>query len=479
MKLENCFSRYISPSLVLAGALSLGGVGLAQNKAGSAPDTQIEANVLKSLASAPELANQSISTTTVSGTVTLSGSVRDEGLRQKAEQLAATAPGVKKVVDELTLGDPAAAGANQMPQGQQQGGVLQSDGTYAPAGAEGMQADPSQQGSQQGAQTSSESAGQDVPPPNGPNTDAYGRPLTGQGATPQQGQGDAPQYPAQGQYPQPGQYPQQGQYPQGQYPQQGVNQPPYGPPARPPYYGQQRPGYNPGYQSGAPGYGQAGGQVVAVPAGTVLQVRVNQNLSSRDIKAGTPFDAMVVRDVIADGQVAIPRGAFVQGTVVESESSGALKGRGELGLRLTQMTLGGRTYPIASDVFTAHGGDKTIQSVNSAVGLGALGAIFGAVAGGGAGAAIGAGVGGAVGLGASAASGRGNVFIPSEAVLSFRLTEPSQVTTVSQAEMQRLGYGVPAGGPQMVRRYPPPGYYGPVYYPYPRVYYRPYGYYRY
>jgi hypothetical protein len=497
MRLENCFSRYISPTLVLAGALSLGGVGVAQTRAGSVPDAQIEANVLKSLASAPELTNQTISTTTAAGVVTLSGSVQSEALRQKAEQLASTAPGVQKVVDELTLGD-SGAGQNQMAQNQAPQGVLQSDGTYAPAApAAGMQADPQQQGG---------ATGQDVPPPNGPNTDAYGRPLTGAGAATQQGQGDGSQYPQQvqpGQYPQAGQYPQQGQppqqsgqyppqngqypqqqypqgqYPQSQYPQQGGAEGPYGPPQRPPSHGgQQQPGHNQGFQPGTPGYGQVGGQAVTVPPGTVLQVRVNQHLNSKDVKVGTTFDAMVVRDVIANGRIAIPRGAFVQGTVVDAESSKALSGRGELGLQLNQISLGGKTYPIVSDTFTAHGGDKTIQSVNSAVGLGALGAIFGAVAGGGAGAAIGAGVGGAVGLGSSAASGRGNVFIPSEAVLNFRLTQPAQVTTVSQAEMQRLGYGVPAG-PQMVRRYPPPGYYGPAYYPYPRYYYRPYGYYPY
>jgi hypothetical protein len=205
---------------------------------------------------------------------------------------------------------------------------------------------------------------------------------------------------------------------------------------------------------------------------------VNQHISSHDIKAGTPFNAIVVNDIVSGGQVAIPRGTQVTGTVVDATSSGTLKGRGELGLALTQITLGGQTYPITSDVFTAHGGDKTTQTVNSAIGLGALGAIFGAVAGGGAGAAIGAGIGGAAGIGASAASGRGDVFIPSEAVLNFRLTQPTSVTTVSQAELQRLGYGVPQGGPQMVRRYPPPGYYyaAPVYYYPPRGYYRAYPY---
>jgi hypothetical protein len=71
------------------------------------------------------------------------------------------------------------------------------------------------------------------------------------------------------------------------------------------------------------------------------------------------------------------------------------------------------------------------------------------------------------------------VILPSEAVLTFRLNQPTQVATLSQAEMDRLGYGVPVGGAAMPRRYapPPPYVYGPVFYPryYPR-YYRAYPY---
>src|SRR6202012_6161149 len=71
----------------------------------------------------------------------------DEAMRTKAENLVARAQGVKKVVDELSLGDTpvvAAAAAPPLPDGQlppdQQAGpagqVLQSDGTYAPATAD-------------------------------------------------------------------------------------------------------------------------------------------------------------------------------------------------------------------------------------------------------------------------------------------------------------------------------------------------------
>ena len=516
MELRNCFSRFVLPVALASGLLV--GRGLAQGRT-ILPDSEVQANVLRSLAGTQELGSQQISTSTVNGVVTLSGSVGSEAQRKTAEQVASTTPGVQRVVDELTLGGAApqgnAAVANP--------GTLQSDGTYAAASNDGGAGTYPQQGTPQVAQGQIQQNGNavaqpgqnEVPPANGPDTDPYGRPLNGQQGNqqgvPQQSSGypstgsGQPGYgqpqPGYGQpqpgygQPQPGYAQPQPGYAQPQpgyaQPQPGYAQPQYGqqpaygqPPMQRSPYGQypQQQGYSQPYGRGyGPGAGQAGGQTVTVPSGTVLRVRVNQHLSSKDINVGTPFDAVVENDIVSDGQVAIPRGAFVQGTVVDAESSGHLKGRGELGLQLNQVTLGGKTYPIVSDTFSAHGGDKTIQTVNTTAGLGALGAIFGAVAGGGVGAAIGAGVGGAAGLGASAASGRGDVFIPSEAVLSFRLTQPASVTTVSQAEMQRLAQnapgGRPAGGPQFVRRYPYP-YYGPAYYYGPRVY-RPYGYYVY
>jgi hypothetical protein len=210
--------------------------------------------------------------------------------------------------------------------------------------------------------------------------------------------------------------------------------------------------------------------VVTIPAGALVRMRINQTLDSAKTKPGEHFDGIVVNDVSAGGAVAIPRGAMVQGIVVDAKKSGALAGRGELSLQLTQVTLGGKNYPIASDVWAHNGADKTVQSVNSTVAGGAVGALIGAAAGGGEGAAIGAGVGGLLGLGSSAASHSGQVFVPSEGLLTFHLAQPATVSTLSQAEMDRLAQGVPGGGPpQMQRRYPP-GYYGPVYRPYPTPY---------
>ncbi len=391
--------------VILASGLILS--AQAQDKS-TLPDAQVEANVLRALASAPVLSTQNIQSSTVYGTVTLKGNVHDEAMRTQAENLAARALGVKKVVDQLTLGDTPAntASANEQAgeealnepdpaQGNQpQGQVLQSDGTYAPAA-------PSDQG----------------PPPPANN------------------------------------YPQNGS--------QNASQP-YGGPSTPP------PTRQPLYQRYAPPPGVPGGQVagqdVTVPAGAVLRIRMNRGLDSQHIQPGTAFDGTVLTDVVAGGAVAIPRGATVQGTVVDAKKAGVFKGEGQLGLQLTSLTLGGRVYPVSTEVWQREGRDKTTGTVNNTVGMSALGAIIGAVAGGGQGAAIGAGVGGAAGLAGSAASPRGQIIIPPESVLTFRTAQPAAVKTVSEAEMARLSY---AAGPQQPQGPPPyPArvrYYSPYY----------------
>jgi BON domain len=401
--------------VVLAGGLAFGAMRVSAQTGATLPDAQIESNVLKALAGATDLSTQNIQTSTVYGTVTLTGNVHDETLRTEAENLASRVHGVKKVVDELTLGDtpaPAAndpAAQNQAPAGEQPDSsqsnqpVLQSDGTYAPS-PDGSGAAPPPADAQNGQND----GGAPPPPPQG-------------GYSSQKGQ-------------------QQGPPPSGRQPM-GQN---YGPPQG---------------NAPVPG-GQQAGLEVTVPAGAMLRIRINRGLDSNHIQPGTPFDGIVLTDVVAGGAVAIPRGASVTGTVIDAKKAGVFKGEGELSLQLTSLTLGGKTYPLASNIWGRNGRDKTAGTVNNTVGLGVVGAVIGAVAGGGEGAAIGAGVGAGAGLAGSAASPRGQIIIPPESVLTFSTASPAVVRTVSEQEMARLSY---AAGPQQSQGPPRVRYYSPYY----------------
>ena len=469
--------RGISRFAVLSlGIIAVSTVAGAQS---TIPDAQVEANVLKALASAPDLANEQITTRTVYGTVTLSGTVSGEAARTKAENLAANANGVKKVIDELSL----SGGSTQQPADANAAPLmLQSDGTYAPAPSATA---PDQMGGQTPAPGT---APAETAQRNNPDADQALDQQAAQQAPAQQQ--PAPQYPAQ-----PNQQPYPAQPGATSNNQQPYPQQPYG---RRPVY-PNYPGYTPYPQQGAPQQqasngaygqqpypqqpyqpapvvgGQEAGQPVTIPTGAMLRVRMNRTVSSRNTQPGAVFDGTVINDVVAGGFVAIPRGASVQGKVIDSRPSGAVSGRGELSIQLTQVTLGGKVYPLTSDVWEHNGSDKTVESINKTLGIGAMGAIIGAIAGGGKGAAIGGGVGAAAGLGSSAASGDRQVIIPAEAIVVFHTTADTSVATVSEQEMQRLAYGAgPNAAQPPVRReyrvypgYPPPGYppYGQPGYP--------------
>jgi hypothetical protein len=431
-------SKYLQvPGLLIGFLLASAGAGIAQQKGTTVPDAQVEANVLKALAATPQLADQSISTTTVYGQVTLSGTVRDEASRDMAETVTSNTPGVTKVIDQLAIG----AATPEDTQGQDQNSVSEGPNS-GPQPGEAYPPNEQQPENQQPGDMGAAGMPPAGAPPNGqPQYGPAGPPPTG---------ASQPQYD-----------PRYGQA--GPPPQEGENQ----------SEGQYRPPYNPSYgQAPPPQYArpypaQRGGEAVVVPSGTLIRVRINEGMDSKNTALGTVFDGVVINDVVAGNAVAIPRGTSVLGKVVEVHNAGSFKGKGELALQLTQITLGGQTYPIVSDAWSHQGADKTGQTVGNAVGLGVFGALIGAVAGGGPGALIGAGVGGAAGVGASAASGRGEAVIPAEAILSFHLAQQVPLTTVSQDEMNRLASGIQPV--QQLRRRnppPPPYYYGSPYSPY-------------
>jgi BON domain len=447
--------RKVSAAVLLSAGILWSNVSHAQTKPAAMPDAQIEANVLKALAGAPELADQSITSTTVYGVVTLNGTVRDEPSRDLAEHLVASTTGVQKVVDRMVVSSSPAAVSSDSQQGASNPS-LQSDGTMAPP--------------QGGAQTSPPPSQNPAPPSQYPAAPSqYPAPASQYPAASPQG-GQYPQtYPSQpgGRYPQP--YPAQaGQYPQPYPAQPGLYPQAY--PAQPGLYPPQTgQAYPPAYQP--PYVPQKGGDAVVIPSGTILRVRINQALSSNNAVTGSTFDGVVLSNIYAGNQIAIPRGATFQGVVADAHSAGQLSGRGELKLQLANVTFGGMTYPIATDLWWGQGPDKTGNTVGNTIGLAGLGAVIGGIAGGGVGAAVGAGVGGVAGLGVSSASKVGEASLPSEAIVTFHLTQPADVTTVSQAELNRLGAGIPQAPQQMNRRYPPPP---PGYgYPYPYPYYGP------
>ena len=179
---------------------------------------------------------------------------------------------------------------------------------------------------------------------------------------------------------------------------------------------------------------------VRIPVGTSVQVRITEKLSSETANVGDVFHGSLAVPVVANGRTLFPKGAIVIGEVVNVERSGRLSTPGELELSLRTIRTGGRTYPVAVQSLFIKGESHTKSNVTKIGGGTAMGALIGAIAGGGKGAAIGAGVGAAAGTGVAAGTGKKPAEVQSEMVLAWVAQGPPQaMPTQGQDSRQYRG----------------------------------------
>lgn len=229
-------------------------------------------------------------------------------------------------------------------------------------------------------------------------------------------------------------------------------------------------------------------QSLTLPAGTVIQMRVNEWLSSDRNLPGDAFSAVLAQPIVVNGWVVARRGQAETGQVSMAQKAGhGNGGASQLGVQLSELTLvDGQQLPVQTELVQSSAGSSNGRNAAIVGTTTGVGAAIGAAAGGGSGAAAGAIVGGAAGIiGAFSTRGRPTV-IPPESLISFRLRAPLTISTdkspvafqpVTQDDYNsRAPYGsrqqfAPVAGPG----YPPPAsYYG---YPYAYAYPYPYGYY--
>jgi hypothetical protein len=161
---------------------------------------------------------------------------------------------------------------------------------------------------------------------------------------------------------------------------------------------------------------QAGG---TVPQGTKITVVTDQSVSSKTAKVGQSVTGSVAQDVTSDGKVVIPKGAAVKLTVSGVQASGRLSTPAKLYLRLRSVTVGGKSYTIATSSAGRTLGGKGKRDAGFIGGGAAGGAVIGALAGGGKGAAIGAAAGAGAGTAGAAATGKKDIEFPAETKLAF------------------------------------------------------------
>ncbi len=151
-------------------------------------------------------------------------------------------------------------------------------------------------------------------------------------------------------------------------------------------------------------------QSVSLPSGTQVQVRLGNQLDTGETQAGQTFSGTIAEPVVANGRTVLARGATVKGRVTDVVSSGRLKRPASITLELTSV----RTQPLQID------GKSHLLRNAALIGGGAgAGALIGGATGGKTGALVGAAIGAGAGTATAFVTGKKEIVLPPEVVLTF------------------------------------------------------------
>lgn len=162
--------------------------------------------------------------------------------------------------------------------------------------------------------------------------------------------------------------------------------------------------------------------------GTKIKVRTDTAIPAKSA-VGKVYTASISEDVLDNaGQVAIPRGSQAQ-LVTE-----ATEDKKDVVLDLRSVVVNGKKYnltALTAGKTSAEGLGANKRTAKYVGGGAAVGAVIGALLGGGKGAAIGALVGGAGGAGAQVLTGK-KKDLPAETELTFELAQDLQMSAVAK-----------------------------------------------
>ena len=130
-----------------------------------------------------------------------------------------------------------------------------------------------------------------------------------------------------------------------------------------------------------------------VPAGTQFDIRLQTRLSSATAQVEDRVDAITVVDMRRGGRVIVPAGSYMRGVVTSVDRAGHLDRTGSMTISFDRLTIDRRSYPIRATVIDALESDGRDEAAKVGAGAG-VGAILGAILGGGKGAVAGLIIGG-------------------------------------------------------------------------------------
>jgi hypothetical protein len=101
-----------------------------------------------------------------------------------------------------------------------------------------------------------------------------------------------------------------------------------------------------------------------IPKGAHIGLRMVNSINTRTAQEGDSVYLRTATPLVADGQMAVPVGAYVQGVVSHVKRSGRVSGRAELGIRLETLTLpSGKVFKFSPRLSSVDS-NETEQKVN-------------------------------------------------------------------------------------------------------------------
>jgi len=167
---------------------------------------------------------------------------------------------------------------------------------------------------------------------------------------------------------------------------------------------------------------------LTIPSGTVVTIRMIDNIDSSRNRPGEEFAASLDSPIVEGDRVVVSRGADARVRLVNAKSAGHISGQSELQLELIALTINGVPYATTSGYYEQHGGSRGTRTAETVGGGAVLGALIGGLLGHGKGAAVGSAVGAGAGTAVQVSTKGEQVKVPAETKLDFTLKEPITVT---------------------------------------------------
>ena len=193
--------------------------------------------------------------------------------------------------------------------------------------------------------------------------------------------------------------------------------------------------------------GSAAGQ-----ARSTVSIRLVDGLSSGSSQPGDTFTGTLATPLVMNDRIVADRGELVTGQVRQAVSSGRMS-------KPAVITLSLKTVQAQSGRLPMQTGDLTIKADSHATrnlliigGSAGMGALLGGAAGGGRGAAIGAVAGAGAGSGGAYLTGKREIVLPSETLLTFHVNS----VTIGPKELENMQRAGQAQPEQDARNYPAP-----------------------